>query len=93
MFRLALFTIGLLGLASCGDSNNPGQPTSDPSANVTLVLSGDSSVEESANPKLRLTLGLDVPVSEPVSVDLRQAGSAPRDDDSAVSKDEIQFPP
>ncbi|MCY3985901.1 MAG: S8 family serine peptidase, partial [Candidatus Dadabacteria bacterium] len=42
---------------------------------------------------LRLTLGLDVPVSEPVSVALSLAGSATRDDDYAVSKDEIQFPP
>ena len=94
MRKLALLTIGLLGLAGCGGSDDSPQPSPDPSlsASITLALSGSSDIEETDNPKVRLTLGLDAPVSVPVSVTLSLAGSATRNRDYAVSDDEIQFP-
>ncbi|MYI73275.1 MAG: hypothetical protein F4079_03055 [Candidatus Dadabacteria bacterium] len=94
MRKLALFMIGLLGLAGCGSSNDSSQPPPDPSrqASVALALSGSSGVEESDNPKVRLTLVLDAPATGPVSVALNLGGSATRDRDYAISDDKIQFP-
>lgn len=84
----------LCSLAACG--GEPVSPTPlppPPEATVTLAAPESSTLQESDNPRVRLTAELDPHAYDAVTVGLNFGGSAARGSDYAVSGDTIEVPP
>ncbi len=98
--RLAAMCLPALcgALAGCGGSSGGGRAPAEPPmpppppANVSLEVSGGTSVEEAVNPKVEITARLDAPASGAVTVGLNLAGTATADRDYAIGADRIQVP-
>ncbi len=85
-------TLCLLGASGCGGGADE-PPPPPPPASITLSVSGDVSVEEAENPKVRVNVELDSPARGSIGVRLSFAGTASRDSDYEAGPDSFAIPP
>ena len=85
-------TLCLLGASGCGGGADE-PPPPPPPASITLSVSGDVSVEEAENPKVRVNVELDSPARGSIGVRLNFAGTASRDSDYEAGPDSFAIPP
>ena len=85
-------TLCLLGTSGCGGGSTE-PPPPPPPASITLSVSGDVSVEEAENPKVRVNVELDSPARGSIGVRLNFAGTAARDRDYEAGPDSFTIPP
>ena len=85
-------TLCLLGTSGCGGGSNE-PPPPPPPASITLSVSGDVSIEETENPKVRINVELDSPARGSIGVRLNFAGTAARDRDYEAGPDSFTIPP
>jgi len=82
----------LCSLVACGgDPESPTPLPPPPKVTVTLATPESTTLQESENPRLRLTVELDPSAYGAVTVGLNFGGSAERDSDYDVSSDTIEF--
>ncbi len=85
-------TLCLPGASGCGGGADE-PPPPPPPASITLSVSGDVSVEEAENPKVRVNVELDSPARGSIGVRLNFAGTASRDSDYETGPDSFAIPP
>ena len=88
--RGAGFALVLGALSACGgapDDLRPPRP-----ATVSLVVGGETVLDESANPKVRVTVALDTFATADITVALNFSGSATLGSDYAVSNEAVTVP-
>lgn len=89
---VCLLTLGGCGGGGGSGDRPPSTPPPPPPALVSLILSGDASVEEAGNPTVDLTIELDANASAAVTVALELAGTATRDSDYEIDAVEVRVP-
>lgn len=78
--------LSLLALHGCGGGSGSSEPSAPPPpAMLSLAVTGDSRVEEAANPKVTLTFEIDAPASRAVTAALNLAGTASPNHDYAIA--------
>ena len=85
-------TLCLLSSGGCG-GGTPEPPPPPPPATLTLSVSGGTSIEEAANPKVKVNVDLDTPARGSIGVRLSFSGTAERDRDYEVDGDSFAIPP
>ena len=107
MRRIATGTawaVSVLGaLSGCGGGGGAGSsppspappptPPPPPQAMVSLAAPAETGIEEAANPKVPVTVQLEEPASETITVVLNFAGTARRDRDYEVEADTVSLAP
>ena len=82
----------LLGTSGCGGGAGE-PPPPPPPASITLSVTGDASIDEAENPKVRVNVELDSPARGSIGVRLNFAGTATRDRDYEAGPDSFTIPP